>query len=434
MKRFWITLLAFGTVFLCSCGASETAYYDTAMNEAVEKSAAVISEPSKVTSADDGKNELPVADTAAETTADTTPMTNYKTYGRAADETQKVTDGIHYITFVQNTTTYTNEDNRELLVETLTTPNFYSADPELCDWVNGIIARLYDADVSYSQDLLSFAQSDMAQLGAENFYSYSHHVSMGIGRHDDTVISLLSLSTIFSGGMYPSSIQTAYNLDLTNRSVLTLEDVIWEEEVQSLTELILDSVEQKFSPLGEGALFEDYAQIIATALDYGNMTPYWYFNDDGLVVFFNQYALGPYASGIMRVLLTYEELAGVLLPEYIPQGFSGVVSDVSLTERPVEDEQVYYVDFSAGQTAYISIEGEASHVQLSEVFWADQTPVGESMLFSANRVDNKTTIAVTGDLSNSSKVYALEYSDEQGGPYVVYVQGMQVINELPKDD
>ena len=256
-------MLAFGTVFLCSCGASETAYYDTAMNEAVEKSAAVISEPSKVTSADDGKNELPVADTAAETTADTTPMTNYKTYGRAADETQKVTDGIHYITFVQNTTTYTNEDNRELLVETLTTPNFYSADPELCDWVNGIIARLYDADVSYSQDLLSFAQSDMAQLGAENFYSYSHHVSMGIGRHDDTVISLLSLSTIFSGGMYPSSIQTAYNLDLTNRSVLTLEDVIWEEEVQSLTELILDSVEQKFSPLGEGALFEDYAQIIA---------------------------------------------------------------------------------------------------------------------------------------------------------------------------
>lgn len=342
-------------------------------------------------------------------------------------------DGIQYFVFSQNTTTYHDEKGRQLLTESLTAPVFYAADRQLDRWIDGILREIYAEDTAYGQELLENARSEMAQLGSELFYSYSQHVSMGISRHDDQIISLLSLATVYSGGTNPTLVQDAYNLDLNNYQLLALEDVLRASGTIRFRRLVQKAVEDKFSSLGDGALYDNYAEIIESALNYGSMTGNWYFSEGGLVIYFNPYSLGSNTSGVIRVQINYEDLDGILQEEYFPEAKTGTVTDISLTSEPAAGEQVYYVNLGEGDTVYISVEGEAHHVQFSQVFWAGGTPVGESMLFSANRVDGNTIIAVTGNLVDTEKVYALEYSDQEAGANVVYIQGLEVIETLPAD-
>lgn len=350
----------------------------------------------------------------------------------SAERTGSATeDSFHYFSFVQETQTHSDEKDNDLLLETLTQADFYSTDSVLSDWVNGVLDQICASNVNYGQDLLRYAGDSLKAIGEEQFYSYSHYVSMGVGRHDGDVISLLALSSVYSGGNHPNSVYTAYNLDVGQMRILTLEDVINPKFAMELTNLVRSKVESTFAAMGDDALYDDYADTIEKLLEYGNMTPHWYFSEDGLVVFFNQYTLAPYASGVIRAQMSYEELDGILLPEFFPEKYSGTVTDIKLTQKPDEDDWVYHVEMSEGITIYIAIEGDAHHVQFSEVFWADQTPVGESMLFSANHVDDSTTVAITGDFFDTSKVYAVEYYDEEGGPYIIYIQGAQILDELP---
>ena len=425
MRKILLLMPMFLLMLLCACGASEPA--ECNINESRTLDDTLVSDA-------DAPFELDGSESIAEAPQEIAVPTMDQ-YTMACEEKAVSATNTQYITFRQNTETYSSPDeSQELLTQSLTIPDFYSADVQLSMWVNEYIDNLHRTDVTYGQDLLDFAESDWKMDGEEEFYSYSHYVSMGVGRQDDAVLSLLCMNSTYSGGSHPNSIQTAHNLDLVQYRVLTMEDVVFEDRVNDLEMLVLNSVESKFSGIGESVLFEDYTETIHTALNYGNMTPYWYFNEEGMVVFFNPYTLGPYSSGVIRIQLTYEELTEILLPQYFPAGYWGRAKGVAVSDSPVQGTWVYYLDFAPGQTAYIQVDGRASHVQLSEVFWVDQTPIDESMLFSANHVDSSTTIAVTGDLMNTDKVYALEYSDETGGPYVIYIQGMKQIDELPKDE
>lgn len=374
-----------------------------------------------------------ISETSADISSDSsqTVSTTAATISGVQQEGSAAVAGMNYFVFNQETITHTDEAGRQLMIQQLTIPDFSSStDPELESWVDGILNGIYVSDVQFCSDLLTYAKRDMEKAGESSFYAYSNYVSMGIGRHD-SVASVLYLSSTYSGGAHPNSVQTAYNLDLNNRKVLTLEDVIYEESAPSLAQLVLSAVESKFASLGEGVLFEDYTQTISNAFVYGSMTPYWYFNDDGLVIFFNQYELGPYSTGIVKAQLSYDQLGGILREDYLPVQYSGTLTDISLQTKPSDGEWVYYVDLGEGDTFYISIEGRASHVQLSEVKYVEQTPVGENMLYSASYLDDTTTIGLTIDLHDDSKVYAIEYFDQNGGPYMIYLQGMKITTEFP---
>lgn len=414
MRKLFAVLLIVTTLFFCSCGAGSDESEEQIATEAAEMMAPAM------TAADE---EFPKMD--EKSAASGKSFSNDQL-------TMNVDHGFHYFTFIQNSTTYKDENNHDLLLETLTKANFFAIDPELNEWVNGIVDDIYETDVAYGQEMLTNASSSLEEIGEEQFYSFSHHVSMGVGRHDDDIISLLALSSVYSGGTNPSSVRTAYNLDLDHLRVLTLEDVIEPDGAPMLEQIVQSDVESRFGALGEDALFEDYEQMIADVMEYNDMTPNWYFNENGLVVFFNQYTLGPNMSGMIRIQIPYEELDGILLPEFFPNSYSGMAMGVKVSQEPSNVGSIYDVYMSEGETVYISIEGEAHQVQLSEVFWVDQTPVGENMLFSANQLDDSVTIAVTGDLTDTSKVYAVEYYDERGGPQIYYIQGTNVLDELPQ--
>lgn len=341
-------------------------------------------------------------------------------------------DTMSYFTFVQESADYLDESGHKLLIEQLTTAAYQSSDAEQSQWVNSLLEQNYSQDADFSQGLLQFAKNNLADLGEQNFYTHSHYVSMGVGRHDASLISLLHLSSAYSGGVHPNSVQTSFNLDLEEKRLLRLEDVIYEGAAEALIRRVKEAVERKFSTIGEGFLYESYVETITTALTYGNMTPYWYFNDEGLVVYFNQYELGPYAAGIISAHISYQDLDSIIKPRYMPAKLSGTVESVTVSDTPVASENYYEINLGAGETIYISVEGEAYHICFSEVYWVEETPVGQSMLFSANHIEDGTVIAITGGVIDPQRIYAIEYCDEAGS-HLVYLRNGETYLKLPAE-
>lgn len=417
MKKIVVAIIFAALCFLCSCGAASD------MSSDYEDAAILPPTQSAATSAAEGETSAAFGQTAL-------PESTYPD----EYEVEDINHGLHYFTFAQNSTDYKNDDELTLLVETLTQTEFYADDQNLMEWVYTILDNIHADNVAYSQSLLNYASGDLEAVGEGQFYSFSHHVSMDVGRHDDDIISLLELSTVYSGGSTPSSVRTSYNLDLDQMRVLTLEDLIEPSAAPILLQMVLSQVESTFEPLGEDALSEDYEQIITNEMEYGNMTPHWYFDEDGLVVFFNQYTLGPNTSGMIKIPLSYEKLDGILHPYYFPDEYSGAFQGISVLENPGGGDQMYSVNFGEGEPVYIEINGNVHHVQFSEVLWVDQTSVGENMIFSANQLKNSSVLRIRGDLEYTEKVYALEYYDEVGGPYVWYIQGTNILEELPANE
>lgn len=421
VKKTVLCYLLLISFFFSACGsASEDARHRADMQASVicEEPEMPFSGQEETVSAQQEPTDRILPEQEAVTGSGTTTCSLEKETQESADQ-----KGIHYFTFHRTQQIHTNDSGIRLLEQTLTKPVFYAENSQLNEWVTGFTDHLYLSDAAYGQDLLSYAESDFKEKGEDEFYTHSYYVSMGIGRHDDQIISLLSLSSSYSGGDHPYSIQTAHNLDLENMRVLKLEDVVTQEGAVALTKLVQSAVESRFSSVGEGALFEDCAQTIAVNLSYGNMTPYWYFNAEGMVVFFNQYTLGPNTSGIVRIQIDYEELDGIIFPEFFPENVIYSADGLSIDSEPTQGERVFPVNFSAGETVYMSITGRANCVQFSRISWAGQVPVGENMLFSANYIDDATTLAVTGDFLYDDQIYALEYSDQHGDNIRYVVNG-----------
>ena len=161
------------------------------------------------------------------------------------------------------------------------------------------------------------------------------------------------------------------------------------------------------------------------------MTPYWYFNQEGLVIFFNQYELTPRGAGVLKVNLSYDSLDGIVKKEYIPESAKGWVTGVLADWKRPDKETVYDVRLGEGEMLYITLRGKATHVQLSEVRFTEQTPVGSTMLFSANWLNEETTLALQAN-PDPEKIYAVEYYDASGGPRILYLQNNEIMTELKK--
>lgn len=360
-------------------------------------------------------------DQAAEETA---PMESPADAEKSTAET--TAPGAEYFIFTRQNNTRTDKDGLTLLYEQYCQTSFSSPNPERSRWVDSILEGIARDFAANSENLYDYALDFIEANGTEYFYSHSNYQELGIARYDTAVVSLISLSSLYSGGTHPNSVQTAYNLDVENQRTLRLEDVIYEEAAPVLAGMVREGVEEKFAPLGEGGLFEDYADTIDTSMLYGNMTPYWYFNGTGLVVFYNQYELGPYAAGIIKVELPYEELGGILLSEYLPDEPDQLPGDLILRGEWEGYRRIPITIESEGETILVGVEGRIYQVRLSEVMWLDQTPIAQELLFSAMSMGQNDVLEITGGYTDDTRSFAIEFTNGQGEQkiYYLHAEGM----------
>ena len=325
---------------------------------------------------------------------------------------------VEYFTFRNTSNSVRNDEDMTVLLEKCAVADFVSDDPDRQAWIQGILADLDREYAAVSTNLLGYADEFLSLEGEEFFYSYSNYRQLGVARHDEAVISLLGLSSVFSGGSHPNSVQTAYNLDIDNRRILRLEDVIQESQAPALATMIQAEVEAKFNGFG---LFEDYAETINTSMIYGSLTPYWYLNDMGLVIFYNQYELGPYASGIIKAQIPYDALDGILLEEFLPMAPDGERSDLFVVPTGEGGHIIPVTIQPEGQRLSVGVEGTVYQVQISEVFWLDATPISQELIFSARTLCQNDVLEITGGFDDETRSFAIEFIDGRGVQKVCYL-------------
>ena len=335
-----------------------------------------------------------------------------------------------YFVFSSRSNTVTNDDGLTILIENQTAPTFTSGDPERSAWVEDILATIDRDYRTDSDNLNAYAREFVSMNGTDHFYSYSNYQQLGIARHDERVVSLIALSSLYSGGSHPNSVQVAYNLDIENRRILRLEDVILEAGAGELGTLVRAGVDEKFAMIdGGNGLFDDYAATIDNSMTYGNMTAYWYLNDVGLVVFYNQYELGPYAAGIIKVELPYESLDGILNPDYLPAEPTGAPGELTVLQ---DEEGLHRIPITIereGESLLIGVEGTVYQVQISEVLWLEDTPIAQQLLFSAKSLCRNDVLEITGGYTDEARSFAIEYIDGHGVPHLLYIHEGELSEE-----
>lgn len=328
-----------------------------------------------------------------------------------------------YFRITQYSNAMENDDGVTLVYENYAQAEFVSQDPARTQWVSEILSGIRRDFQVDSENLRTYADEFVAEWGTDGFYSYSNYQQLGVARHDDAVVSLISLSSLYSGGSHPNSVQTAYNLDISGQRLLHLEDVILEEAAPELAKLVRARVDEKFTMIdGGNGLFEDYGDIIESSMNYGNMTPYWYMNNEGLVIFYNQYELGPYAAGIIKAELPYADLEGILMEEYFPAAGDGQSGDLCLRWEGEDGHRIPITLGQEGGKLLVGVIGTVYQVQISEVMWMEDMPIAQELLFSALSLGENDILELTGVYHDETSSFVIEFTDGRGVQHLYHIQ------------
>ena len=328
---------------------------------------------------------------------------------------------LQVIQLMRDSRTVVNDDQVEILCENRCYTNFFSQNTALQDWVDQVFSKNQEVYDAKSKNLRKYAEETIRDFGADLFYSYSNYQDQGVLRHDGRVVSLITLSHVYSGGAHPNAVQTAENLDLLHNRVLRLEDVIEESGTERLESMVQESVQERFDALGVEALYEDYPNTISVSMQYGEMTPYWYFSHEGLVIFYNQYELGPYAAGIIKVELPYQRLSGILKGEFFPDMSQDNAGDLVVRDNAEGFRRIDLVLDPDGAELVIGAEEPVHGVQISEIFWLDDTPVTQQMLISISELTDQDVLVITGGIDDPGRSFAVEFSDGTGNRITYYM-------------
>ncbi|MFC0820779.1 RsiV family protein [Moraxella marmotae] len=137
-----------------------------------------------------------------------------------------------------------------------------------------------------------------------------------VGMHGTLAQFMVSDET-YAGGAHGMNTVSFYIYDLALGSEIGLGDL----EPESLPEGV-DTLYQLAERAYNRYLFEhqaDIGDINEHKQSYPfELTDNFYFNEQGLVLSYNPYALGPYAMGSVELIIPFEDLVGVLRPEYLP--------------------------------------------------------------------------------------------------------------------
>ena len=139
------------------------------------------------------------------------------------------------------------------------------------------------------------------------------------------------------------------------------------------------------------------------------------------MVFYNQYELGPYAAGIIKVELPYENLDGILNPDYLPAEPAGVPCGLHIRSSTDGKHRIPVTIEAERKPLLIGVEGTVHQVQLSEVLWLEDTPIAQQLLFSAMELSENDVLEIIGGFTDETRSFAIEYLDGRGEGQIVYI-------------
>lgn len=213
---------------------------------------------------------------------------------------------MQIVNFVlKDTLTY---DNVPVISYTINYPQFQSTTE------NSFINEINDHYRQNAYELTRYVKDTLYKQAVEQ-YNYSKENNYPIIPYEvfetykitylmDCYISLYFDQYMFTGGAHGNTVRRADTWNICENKKMELKDFFpncpdYKEQI--ITYIINDITDQLKDPKAQGTYFDSYAKDVATAFNEES----FYLTEDGIVIYFGQYDIAPYSSGIREFLLPY---------------------------------------------------------------------------------------------------------------------------------
>jgi len=213
---------------------------------------------------------------------------------------------------------YTEDGTQVLLTSTyckaeVVNEGFETLAQALDEW-SGLV---YSEVLAMSEEYASWAAENYSLAeNPENFVEFFTDLSYGAQRVDDVVVSFSGGQDAYVGGAHGLYSYTGYTFDVETGEMISLDRLIADDEVfqEAAIEHICKILE---SEPYVSSVYEDYESILRGMFAQDGYIS-WYLSDEGIVIPFNPYEVGPYIMPELRVVLPYEEYAQYMAIKYRP--------------------------------------------------------------------------------------------------------------------
>ncbi|ENX24703.1 RsiV family protein [Acinetobacter vivianii] len=209
----------------------------------------------------------------------------------------------------------------------------------------GRMLEVVDADTpAASTPKNTESKSDLdsqAQLYADSFVkideelkalSSSHQISLMIKpkilQPKGKLATVVLNSSSYLGGAHGATSQRYYNFDLANQKQVQLHDLLLPKQKATLEKLAHEAFKTWIVDSKLATDPKEYEQAWPFQL-----TDNFLLGEQGLILQYGEYDIGPYVVGLPRLVIPFSELQGVLKPEYLPK------VDAPAASTPVANEK-----------------------------------------------------------------------------------------------
>lgn len=161
----------------------------------------------------------------------------------------------------------------------------------------------------------------LQKLADENkAYGSSTPLSVSVESNvSQTLVSRPHLATVvinsenYLGGAHGSHDRQCINFDLTTNKVVNLDTIIKSGQRKAFNDLAYQAFRQWVNEMQPDADFADYEKLWNFSV-----TDNFCLSEQGIVLQYSEYEIGPYAVGLPQLILPYTQLTPIIKPEYLP--------------------------------------------------------------------------------------------------------------------
>lgn len=183
-------------------------------------------------------------------------------------------------------------------------------------------------DVQAQQYANAFIKIDEELKALSSSHQISLMIKPKILQSKGTLATVVLNSSSYLGGAHGSTAQRYYNFDLKNQKQVQLNDLLLPKQKAKLNKLAHEAFKTWVID----------SKLANTADEYEQAWPFqvtdnYFLGEQGLILQYGEYEIGPYVVGLPRLVIPFDQLQGVLKPEYLPKVETPAASTVIATDK-----------------------------------------------------------------------------------------------------
>ena len=179
------------------------------------------------------------------------------------------------------------------------------------------IAQVETLAQKLEKQTLPYVQTFLALDQELKALSSNHKISLMIKpkilNADQPLATVVLNSSSYLGGAHGSSAQQYYNFDLEKKKLVLLNDILLDKQRPQLERKAYEAFKQWVIASELSTNVQEYEQAWKFKLSEN-----YYLGQQGLILQYAEYEIGPYVAGLPRLTIPYAELQGILKAAYLP--------------------------------------------------------------------------------------------------------------------